>query len=39
MIEIISSIFFSLFEGSIIDTKLNHHKYEKRTIKKFLFKK
>ena len=29
MLEILFSISFSLFGGNIIDTKLEHHKYEK----------
>ena len=33
MLEILFSISFSLFGGSIIDTKLNHHKYEKENYK------
>ena len=33
MLEILFSISFSLFGGNIIDTKLEHHKYEKENYK------
>ena len=39
MLEILLSISFSLFGGSIIDTKLNHHKYEKADYKKIFYLK
>ena len=39
MLEIIFSISFSLFGGSIIDTKLNHHKYEKENYKEIFYLK
>ena len=34
MLDILFGISFFLFGGSIIDTKLNHHKYEKEDYKK-----
>mgnify|MGYP006127288587 CR=1 FL=1 len=39
MLEILFGISFSLFGGSIIDTKLNHHKYEKEDYKKIFYLK
>tara|TARA_B100001142_G_scaffold287018_1_gene302369 strand:- start:393 stop:959 length:567 start_codon:yes stop_codon:yes gene_type:complete len=39
MLEIIFGISFSLFGGSIIDTKLNHHKYEKEDYKEIFYLK
>ena len=39
MLEILFSISFSLFGGSIIDTKLNHHKYEKEDYKEIFYLK
>jgi len=39
MLEILFSISFSLFGGSIIDTKLNHHKYEKENYKEIFYLK
>ena len=37
MLEILFGISFSLFGGSIIDTKLNHHKYEKEYYKEIVY--
>ena len=37
MLEILFGISFSLFGGSIIDTKLNHHKYEKEDYKEIFY--
>ncbi|MAX05798.1 MAG: hypothetical protein CMD19_05030 [Flavobacteriales bacterium] len=39
MLEILFSISFSLFGGSIIDTKLKHHKYEKEEYKEIFYLK
>ncbi len=39
MLEILFSISFSLFGGSIIDTKLKHHKYEKEDYKEIFYLK
>ena len=39
MLEILFSISFSLFGGSVIDTKLNLHKYEKEDYKKVFYLK
>ena len=39
MLEILFGISFSIFGGSIIDTKLNHHKYEKADYKKIFYLK
>ena len=39
MLEILFGISFSLFGGSIIDTKLNHHKYEKECYKEIFYLK
>ena len=39
MLEILFGISFSLFGGSIIDTKLNHHKYEKEDYKEIFYLK
>jgi hypothetical protein len=39
MLEILFGISFSIFGGSIIDTKLNHHKYEKEDYKKIFYLK
>ena len=39
MLEILFVISFSLFGGSIIDTKLNHHKYEKEDYKEIFYLK
>ena len=37
MLEILFGISFFLFGGSIIDTKLNHHKYEKEDYQKIFY--
>ena len=39
MLEILFGISFSLFGGSIIDTKLKHHKYEKEEYKEIFYLK
>ena len=39
MLEILFGISFSLFGGSVIDTKLNHHKYEKEDYKEIFYLK
>jgi len=39
MLEILFGISFSLSGGSIIDTKLNHHKYEKKCYKEIFYLK
>tara|TARA_B100000768_G_C11200908_1_gene341741 strand:+ start:389 stop:955 length:567 start_codon:yes stop_codon:yes gene_type:complete len=39
MFEILFGISFSLFGGSIIDSKLNHHKYEKEDSKEIFYLK
>jgi len=39
MLEILFGISFSLFGGSIIDTKLKHHKYEKEDYKEIFYLK
>ena len=39
MLEILFGISFSLFGGSIIDTKLKHHKYEKKDYKEIFYLK
>ena len=39
MLEILFGISFSLFGGSIIDTKLKHHKYEKENYKEIFYLK
>ena len=39
MLEILFGISFSLFNGGIIDTKLNHHKYEKKDFKEIFYLK
>ena len=33
MLEILFSMSFTLFGGNIIDTKINHHKYENENYK------
>ena len=37
MLEILFGISFSLFGGNIIDTKLNHHKYEREDCKEIFY--
>ena len=39
MLEILFGITFSIFGGNIIDTKLNHHKYEKEDYEKIFYLK
>jgi len=39
MLETLFSISFFLFNGNIIDTKLNHHKYEKEDYKEIFYLK
>ena len=39
MLEILFGISFSLFGGSIIDTKISHHKYEKENYKEIFYLK
>ena len=39
MLEILFGISFSLFGGNVIDTKLNHHKYEKEDYKEIFYLK
>ena len=39
MLEIFFSTSFFLFSGNIIDTKLNHHKYEKENYKEIFYLK
>jgi len=39
MLEILFGISFSLFGRSIIDTKINHHKYEKEDFKEIFYLK
>ena len=39
MLEILFGISFSLFNGGIIDTKLNHHKYEKKDYEEIFYLK
>ena len=39
MLEILFSMSFFLFDGNVIDTKLDHHKYEKENYKEIFYLK